>query len=85
MWFIFAFFSARECSAKHTGPVWQLKWVEWDIGTREGNKRERLISISADGRITQWFIQEGLGCIGKHFPCTKLIPDITITSFIYFM
>ncbi|XP_040533131.1 dynein axonemal intermediate chain 4 [Gallus gallus] len=56
-------FHSRECSAKHTGPVWQLKWVEWDIGTREGNKRERLISISADGRITQWFIQEGLGCI----------------------
>ncbi|XP_031459828.1 WD repeat-containing protein 78 isoform X2 [Phasianus colchicus] len=56
-------FHSGECSAKHTGPVWQLKWVELDIGTTEGNKRERLISISADGRITQWLIQEGLGCI----------------------
>uniref|UniRef100_A0A8C9F6D5 Dynein axonemal intermediate chain 4 n=1 Tax=Pavo cristatus TaxID=9049 RepID=A0A8C9F6D5_PAVCR len=56
-------FHSRECSAKHTGPVWQLKWVEWNVGKTEGCKRERLISISADGRITQWFIQEELGCI----------------------
>ncbi|XP_072199367.1 dynein axonemal intermediate chain 4 [Excalfactoria chinensis] len=56
-------FHSGECSAKHTGPVWQLKWVQWDIGTTEGIKRERLISISADGRITQWLIQEGLGAI----------------------
>uniref|UniRef100_A0A669PGP3 Dynein axonemal intermediate chain 4 n=1 Tax=Phasianus colchicus TaxID=9054 RepID=A0A669PGP3_PHACC len=55
--------STTEFHTKHTGPVWQLKWVELDIGTTEGNKRERLISISADGRITQWLIQEGLGCI----------------------
>ncbi|XP_052522839.1 dynein axonemal intermediate chain 4 isoform X2 [Tympanuchus pallidicinctus] len=56
-------FHSGECSAKHKGPVWQLKWVEWDTGTIGGPKRERLISISADGRITQWLIQEGLGCI----------------------
>ncbi|XP_065601855.1 dynein axonemal intermediate chain 4 [Cyrtonyx montezumae] len=56
-------FHSGECSSRHTGPVWQLKWVEWDRGTTEADKRERLISISADGRITQWLIQEGLGCI----------------------
>uniref|UniRef100_A0A8C2TS38 Dynein axonemal intermediate chain 4 n=1 Tax=Coturnix japonica TaxID=93934 RepID=A0A8C2TS38_COTJA len=54
-------FHSGECPAKHTGPVWQLKWVQCDVG--KGIKRERLISISADGRITQWLIQEGLGGI----------------------
>ncbi|XP_021260631.1 WD repeat-containing protein 78 isoform X2 [Numida meleagris] len=56
-------FHSGECSAKHTGPVWQLKWVEWDRGTTEADKWEKLISISADGRITQWFMQEGLSCV----------------------
>ncbi|KAL9845666.1 dynein axonemal intermediate chain 4 [Geothlypis trichas] len=43
---------------KHKGPVWQLKWVEQEGGDRE----ERLMCISGDGRMTQWFIQQRLDC-----------------------
>ncbi|KAK9798512.1 hypothetical protein WJX73_005780 [Symbiochloris irregularis] len=42
-------------AGKHRGPVWQVKWVclghGWD---------EVLISVSADGRVTQWSIHKGL-------------------------
>ncbi|XP_071605984.1 dynein axonemal intermediate chain 4 isoform X4 [Heliangelus exortis] len=47
---------------KHRGPVWQLRWVEQDRGTAGDGKKERLISISADGRVTEWFIQKRLDC-----------------------
>ncbi|NXG66327.1 WDR78 protein, partial [Hemiprocne comata] len=47
---------------KHTGPVWQLRWVEQDRGTAGGGRKERLISISADGRVTEWFVQKRLDC-----------------------
>ncbi|XP_056353942.1 dynein axonemal intermediate chain 4 isoform X2 [Oenanthe melanoleuca] len=43
---------------KHKGPVWQLRWVEQD----RGDKTERLMCISGDGRMTQWFIQQRLDC-----------------------
>ncbi|NWY72126.1 WDR78 protein, partial [Erithacus rubecula] len=43
---------------KHKGPVWQLRWVEQD----KDDKKERLMCISGDGRITQWFIQQRLDC-----------------------
>ncbi|XP_048354869.1 dynein axonemal intermediate chain 4 isoform X2 [Sphaerodactylus townsendi] len=46
---------------KHLGPVWQLKWVEQDRGTTGEDKGEILVSISADGRVTKWFIRKGLG------------------------
>ncbi|XP_031973524.1 WD repeat-containing protein 78 isoform X1 [Corvus moneduloides] len=47
---------------KHTGPVWQLRWVEQDRGATGGDKKERLMCISGDGRMTQWFIQQRLDC-----------------------
>ncbi|NXP15339.1 WDR78 protein, partial [Thinocorus orbignyianus] len=47
---------------RHTGPVWQLRWVEEDGGATGEGKAERLICISADGRITLWFIQKRLDC-----------------------
>ncbi|NXM61673.1 WDR78 protein, partial [Illadopsis cleaveri] len=47
---------------KHKGPVWQLRWVEQDRGATAGDKKERLICISGDGRMTQWFIQQRLDC-----------------------
>ncbi|NXI63533.1 WDR78 protein, partial [Anseranas semipalmata] len=56
------FSDSSDSSEKHTGPVWQLKWVEQDGDATEDDKRERLISISADGRITEWLIQKGLDC-----------------------
>ncbi|XP_038000153.1 dynein intermediate chain 4, axonemal isoform X2 [Motacilla alba alba] len=47
---------------KHKGPVWQLRWVEQDRGAAAGDKEERLMCISGDGRMTQWFIQQRLDC-----------------------
>lgn len=47
------------------GPVWQLQWIEQDRGTTGDDKREILVSISADGRISKWVIRKGLDCHGK--------------------
>uniref|UniRef100_A0A8C5J2C3 Dynein axonemal intermediate chain 4 n=1 Tax=Junco hyemalis TaxID=40217 RepID=A0A8C5J2C3_JUNHY len=47
---------------KHKGAVWQLKWVEQEEGATGGDKEERLMCISGDGRMTQWFIQQRLDC-----------------------
>ncbi|NWW76727.1 WDR78 protein, partial [Climacteris rufus] len=47
---------------KHTGPVWQLKWVEQARGATGGDKKERLLCIAGDGRVTEWFIQQRLDC-----------------------
>ncbi|XP_071293043.1 dynein axonemal intermediate chain 4 isoform X2 [Agelaius tricolor] len=47
---------------KHKGPVWQLKWVEQEGGATAGDKEERLMCISGDGRMTRWFIQQRLDC-----------------------
>ncbi|NWV99915.1 WDR78 protein, partial [Machaerirhynchus nigripectus] len=47
---------------KHTGAVWQLRWVQEDRGATGGDRKERLICISGDGRVTQWFIQQRLDC-----------------------
>ncbi|XP_059709472.1 dynein axonemal intermediate chain 4 [Haemorhous mexicanus] len=47
---------------KHKGPVWQLRWVEQDRDAAAGDKEERLMCISGDGRVTQWFIQQRLDC-----------------------
>ena len=42
-------------TGKHTDPVWQVKWV--DHGPERG---EALVSISTDGRVTQWSMKKGL-------------------------
>lgn len=60
---IFSYFS--ESPQKHLGPVWQLQWIEQDRGTTGDDKREILVSISADGRISKWVIRKGLDCHGK--------------------
>ncbi|XP_060062355.1 dynein axonemal intermediate chain 4 isoform X2 [Erinaceus europaeus] len=51
-----------ESSQKHLGPIWQLQWIEQDRGTTGDDKREILVSISADGRISKWVIRKGLDC-----------------------
>uniref|UniRef100_A0A8C4PK86 Dynein axonemal intermediate chain 4 n=1 Tax=Equus asinus TaxID=9793 RepID=A0A8C4PK86_EQUAS len=51
-----------ESPQKHLGPVWQLQWIEQDRGTTGDDKREILVSISADGRISKWVIRKGLDC-----------------------
>ncbi|XP_027550273.1 WD repeat-containing protein 78 isoform X3 [Neopelma chrysocephalum] len=58
-----AFLDSSASLNKHTGAVWQLRWVEQDRGATEGDKKERLMCISADGRVTEWLIQRRLDCI----------------------
>ncbi|NWQ60484.1 WDR78 protein, partial [Neopipo cinnamomea] len=58
-----AFLDSRASLNKHTGAVWQLRWVEQDRGATGGDKKERLMCISADGRVTEWLIQQRLDCI----------------------
>ncbi|KAM4629884.1 dynein axonemal intermediate chain 4 [Polymixia lowei] len=54
---------SSECAHKHTSPVWQLRWIEQERGLLGEEKREALISISADGRISKWFLHKGFDCI----------------------
>ncbi|XP_023574020.1 WD repeat-containing protein 78 isoform X2 [Octodon degus] len=51
---------SSESPQKHVGPVWQLQWIEQDRGSTGDDKREFLVSISADGRISKWVIRKGL-------------------------
>lgn len=46
---------STHANGKHTDPVWKLRWV--GSGTERG---ESLMSISTDGRVTQWSISKGL-------------------------
>ncbi|NXN75688.1 WDR78 protein, partial [Himantopus himantopus] len=57
-----ALLDSSKSSNKHTGPIWQLRWVEQDRGATGDGKKERLMCISADGRITEWLIQKRLDC-----------------------
>lgn len=59
---------------KHKGPVWQLRWVEQNRGAAAGDKEERLMCISGDGRVTQWFIQQRLDCSGEPLKLLSLPP-----------
>lgn len=47
-------------SGKHTGAVWELKWV-----ARGKERGEFLMSVSADGRVVQWAVGK---CIEKVAP-----------------
>jgi hypothetical protein len=51
---------------KHHESVWELKWVERErVHGDEQSKGENLVSISTDGRVTQWIIRKGLEFTGK--------------------
>ncbi|EDV22267.1 uncharacterized protein TRIADDRAFT_29402, partial [Trichoplax adhaerens] len=52
---------SSESPGKHSGPVWQIKWVDRDRLTGEEHG-EMLVSISTDGRITRWSIRKGFEC-----------------------
>ncbi|XP_076871088.1 dynein axonemal intermediate chain 4 isoform X2 [Brachyhypopomus gauderio] len=54
---------SSDCAHKHTGPVWQLSWVNSEHGPAAQDKSEMLISVSADGRISKWFLRKGLHSI----------------------
>ena len=47
--------SSNHNSGKHSDPVWGLHW-----GDSNGERGETLVSISTDGRVTQWSIKKGL-------------------------
>ncbi|XP_050403296.1 dynein axonemal intermediate chain 4 isoform X1 [Patella vulgata] len=47
-----------ECQGKHTAPVWQVKWIEKERGSGEEGT-EVIISVSTDGRVTQWSVRKG--------------------------
>ena len=49
---------------KHTNPVWQIAWIEPDRSSKLGNI-QILLSISSDGRITQWILRKEFEAIGK--------------------
>ncbi|XP_013413827.1 WD repeat-containing protein 78-like [Lingula anatina] len=49
-----------ESNGKHIAPVWQLRWIEKERGSEE--RAEVLISVSTDGRVTQWSIRKGFEC-----------------------
>ena len=54
----------REAHGKRLGPVWQIQWIEKERGSGE-ERAEVLISISTDGRVTQWSIRKGFESYGK--------------------
>ncbi|XP_069127668.1 dynein axonemal intermediate chain 4-like isoform X3 [Argopecten irradians] len=45
-------------AGKHTAPVWHIRWIEKERGSGE-DRTEVLVSISTDGRVTQWSIRKG--------------------------
>ncbi|XP_018517753.1 dynein axonemal intermediate chain 4 [Lates calcarifer] len=56
--------SSSECPNKHLGPVWQLRWTQQELSITGDEKVEALFSVSADGRISKWFVfNNGLDCI----------------------
>ena len=48
----------RDALHKHSGPVWQVKWIVKDRSMGD-DKNEHLVSIAVDGRVLQWSIRKG--------------------------
>lgn len=47
-------FVSRTSLKKHLQPVWQVIWTPQKLTGEQGT--EVLVSVSADGRITKWFL-----------------------------
>ena len=47
-------------------PVWHLKWTDRDRANSSGDEDEMevLMSVSSDGRVTQWMIRKGFESLG---------------------
>jgi hypothetical protein len=58
----------READDKHLSPVWQLEWTDHDRKSNGDHEEEMeiLMSISADGRVTQWMIRKGFESNGSY-------------------
>ncbi|XP_028413051.1 WD repeat-containing protein 78-like isoform X2 [Dendronephthya gigantea] len=50
-----------ESEGKHIAPVWHVKWVVRDQSNGD-DKDEILVSVAADGRVTNWSIRKGFEC-----------------------
>ncbi|XP_044213816.1 dynein axonemal intermediate chain 4-like isoform X1 [Thunnus albacares] len=56
--------TSSKCSKKHLHPVWQVNWTRQEMRLSGEDRVESLVSVSADGRITKWFLHSnGLDCI----------------------
>lgn len=64
-----------ESEGKHIAPVWHLKWIVRDQNN-DNDKDEILVSVAADGRVTNWSIRKGFECSGKKMK----LPDIIYTT-----
>ena len=53
--------STSDSENKHLSPVWHLKWTEKERANSNGEEEEMevLMSVSTDGRVTQWMIRKG--------------------------
>ena len=67
---------------KHTAPVWHIKWIEKERGSGEESS-EVVVSISTDGRVTQWSIRKGFECYGKILHLHLLQDELYIYISIY--
>ncbi|XP_071346282.1 dynein axonemal intermediate chain 4-like isoform X2 [Trachinotus anak] len=55
--------SSSACPNKHLGSVWQLRWTQQELSLTREERAEALVSVSADGRISKWFVfNKGLDC-----------------------
>ena len=57
-------FVCSHSPGKHTAPVWHIRWIEKERGSGD-ESHEVLISISTDGRVTQWSIRKGFESYGE--------------------
>jgi hypothetical protein len=57
---------SSESEHKHMSPVWHLKWTDRDRASSNGDEDEMevLMSVSSDGRVTQWMIRKGFESLG---------------------
>jgi hypothetical protein len=58
---------SSESENKHLSPVWHLKWADRDRASSNGddeNEMEVIMSVSSDGRVTQWMIRKGFESLG---------------------
>ncbi|CAF0853290.1 unnamed protein product [Brachionus calyciflorus] len=53
--------STNDSEHKHLSPVWNLTWTDKDRNSSSGDpdEMEVIMSISSDGRVTQWMIRKG--------------------------
>ena len=75
---VYCFFYS-ESEGKHIAPVWHVKWVVRDQNNGD-DKDEILVSVAADGRVTNWSIRKGFECAGKSIAYSLYSVYCTIAS-----